>query len=149
MGRIANPCNMVNLFVIKLVRCLPINCSTGTQYLHLNVQYIFVAATIIKSTTIPELHHSNHICVRICNYAKCITSFFFLRSHSDAVCLVHHTLCCIYDSCLLILICFDMIYVDCRDEYNNVRYCERFHLNESGWRECKFCEKVISISTIS
>ncbi|XP_071718026.1 B3 domain-containing transcription repressor VAL1-like [Rutidosis leptorrhynchoides] len=31
----------------------------------------------------------------------------------------------------------------CGIEYDSVRYCERFHLNESGWRECKFCAKPV------
>ncbi|KAK1437015.1 hypothetical protein QVD17_02800 [Tagetes erecta] len=31
----------------------------------------------------------------------------------------------------------------CGTVYDHVNYCERFHLNEPGWRECKFCEKPI------
>ncbi|XP_076911014.1 B3 domain-containing transcription repressor VAL2-like isoform X2 [Bidens hawaiensis] len=31
----------------------------------------------------------------------------------------------------------------CGTVYEHVNYCERFHLNEPGWRECKFCEKPI------
>ncbi|XP_023728836.1 B3 domain-containing transcription repressor VAL1 isoform X1 [Lactuca sativa] len=31
----------------------------------------------------------------------------------------------------------------CGIAYENVTYCERFHLNEPGWRECKFCEKPV------
>lgn len=31
----------------------------------------------------------------------------------------------------------------CGMAYENVRYCERFHLNEPGWRECNSCEKPI------
>ncbi|KAI3507971.1 hypothetical protein L1887_22969 [Cichorium endivia] len=31
----------------------------------------------------------------------------------------------------------------CGVAYENVTYCERFHLNEPGWRECKFCEKPV------
>ncbi|KAI3829955.1 hypothetical protein L1987_04087 [Smallanthus sonchifolius] len=31
----------------------------------------------------------------------------------------------------------------CGTEYDHVRYCERFHLNEPGWRECKYCDKPV------
>ncbi|KAJ0809476.1 putative transcription factor C2C2-GATA family [Helianthus annuus] len=31
----------------------------------------------------------------------------------------------------------------CGTEYDRVRYCERFHLNEPGWRECKYCDKPV------
>ncbi|KAL4587834.1 hypothetical protein LXL04_000708 [Taraxacum kok-saghyz] len=31
----------------------------------------------------------------------------------------------------------------CGTAYDNVRYCERFHLNEAGWRECNSCEKPV------
>ncbi|KAJ0792312.1 putative transcription factor & chromatin remodeling CW-Zn-B3/VAL family [Helianthus annuus] len=41
------------------------------------------------------------------------------------------------------LISFCIIFVECRTEYDRVRYCERFHLNEPGWRECKYCEKPV------
>lgn len=37
---------------------------------------------------------------------------------------------------------------NCGTAYENVVYCERFHLNESGWRECKFCEKPIHCGCI-
>ncbi|KVI03707.1 B3 DNA binding domain-containing protein [Cynara cardunculus var. scolymus] len=30
-----------------------------------------------------------------------------------------------------------------RSTYDNLNYCERFHLNEPGWRECKFCDKPV------
>ncbi|XP_076957216.1 B3 domain-containing transcription repressor VAL1-like [Bidens hawaiensis] len=36
----------------------------------------------------------------------------------------------------------------CGTEYDHVRYCERFHLNESGWRECKYCEKPVHCGCI-
>ncbi|KAJ9543375.1 hypothetical protein OSB04_023082 [Centaurea solstitialis] len=31
----------------------------------------------------------------------------------------------------------------CGCTYDNLNYCERFHLNEPGWRECKFCDKPV------
>ncbi|CAH1418024.1 unnamed protein product [Lactuca virosa] len=31
----------------------------------------------------------------------------------------------------------------CGTAYDNVRYCERFHLNEPGWRECNSCDKPV------
>ncbi|KAI3667808.1 hypothetical protein L6452_42877 [Arctium lappa] len=31
----------------------------------------------------------------------------------------------------------------CGTTYDNLNYCERFHLNEPGWRECKFCDKPV------
>lgn len=31
----------------------------------------------------------------------------------------------------------------CGSAYDDVRYCERFHLNEPGWRECNSCDKPI------
>nr|XP_043609785.1 B3 domain-containing protein Os07g0679700-like [Erigeron canadensis] len=36
----------------------------------------------------------------------------------------------------------------CGTEYEKVHYCERFHLNESGWRECQFCEKPVHCGCI-
>ncbi|KAL8258830.1 hypothetical protein R6Q59_026783 [Mikania micrantha] len=31
----------------------------------------------------------------------------------------------------------------CGTEYDHVRYCERFHLNEPGWRACTYCDKPV------
>ncbi|XP_071715417.1 B3 domain-containing transcription repressor VAL1-like [Rutidosis leptorrhynchoides] len=31
----------------------------------------------------------------------------------------------------------------CGTAYDHVTYCERFHLNEPGWRECEFCKKPV------
>ncbi|XP_022016863.1 B3 domain-containing transcription repressor VAL1 isoform X3 [Helianthus annuus] len=38
---------------------------------------------------------------------------------------------------------FATLCYSCGTVYEHVNYCERFHLNEPGWRECKFCEKPI------
>ncbi|KAL4558447.1 hypothetical protein LXL04_036647 [Taraxacum kok-saghyz] len=38
---------------------------------------------------------------------------------------------------------FATLCYSCGIAYENVTYCERFHLNEAGWRECKFCEKPV------
>ncbi|KAL8253121.1 hypothetical protein R6Q59_036814 [Mikania micrantha] len=38
---------------------------------------------------------------------------------------------------------FATLCYSCGNVYDQVNYCERFHLNEPGWRECKFCEKPI------
>lgn len=38
---------------------------------------------------------------------------------------------------------FATLCYSCGNAYDHVKYCERFHLNEPGWRECKFCEKPI------
>lgn len=70
------------------------------------------------------------------------------RSCPYGICLFIYTSGFIYINCLWIIFFFYVIYVECRTVYDNVRYCERFHLNESGWRECNSCEKVISDSTI-
>lgn len=34
-----------------------------------------------------------------------------------------------------------------RSAYENSIFCETFHLEESGWRDCKFCGKVTKEST--
>ncbi|KAK9057524.1 hypothetical protein SSX86_022360 [Deinandra increscens subsp. villosa] len=31
----------------------------------------------------------------------------------------------------------------CGTEYDHARYCEQFHLNQPGWRECKYCYKPV------
>lgn len=43
---------------------------------------------------------------------------------------------------------FASLCYSCGTAFDNLRYCERFHLNEAGWRECKFCEKPIHCGCI-
>ncbi|GKB27073.1 B3 domain-containing transcription repressor VAL1 isoform X1 [Tanacetum coccineum] len=43
---------------------------------------------------------------------------------------------------------FACLCYSCGTAFDNLRYCERFHLNEAGWRECKFCEKPIHCGCI-
>ncbi|XP_024981170.1 B3 domain-containing transcription repressor VAL1 isoform X1 [Cynara cardunculus var. scolymus] len=38
---------------------------------------------------------------------------------------------------------FATLCYSCGTAYEHVNYCERFHLNEPGWRECKFCDKPV------
>nr|XP_043635893.1 B3 domain-containing transcription repressor VAL1 isoform X2 [Erigeron canadensis] len=38
---------------------------------------------------------------------------------------------------------FATLCYSCGTAYDHVNYCERFHLNEPGWRECKYCDKPI------
>nr|GEX57252.1 B3 domain-containing transcription repressor VAL1-like isoform X1 [Tanacetum cinerariifolium] len=43
---------------------------------------------------------------------------------------------------------FASLCYSCGTAFDNLCYCERFHLNEAGWRECKFCEKPIHCGCI-
>ncbi|KAL7172997.1 hypothetical protein ACSBR2_032460 [Camellia fascicularis] len=40
-------------------------------------------------------------------------------------------------------------HVGCRSAYENLLYCETFHLEESGWRECRLCRKRIHCGCIA
>ncbi|GFY99372.1 HSI2-like 1 [Actinidia rufa] len=44
---------------------------------------------------------------------------------------------------------FAILCYDCGSAYENSVYCEIFHLEESGWRECKLCGKRIHCGCIS
>ncbi|PWA60884.1 zinc finger, CW-type, DNA-binding pseudobarrel domain protein [Artemisia annua] len=56
--------------------------------------------------------------------------------------------------CILVIFVYgyintEMVYVECRTAFGTLRCCERFHLNEAGWRECKYCEKKIYVNTLT
>ncbi|XP_071737998.1 B3 domain-containing transcription repressor VAL2-like [Rutidosis leptorrhynchoides] len=38
---------------------------------------------------------------------------------------------------------FATLCYSCGTAFDHVNYCERYHLNEPGWRECKFCDKPV------
>lgn len=46
-------------------------------------------------------------------------------------------------SCGFATLCYS-----CGSAYENSHYCETFHIEESGWRECKFCSKRIHCGCI-